>query len=128
MFLFGHFYCLIWESFPIQNDLYFPNFIYFSAYFPNFYDVKENVASQIKSLACKDFKLIQDPRVCNLKFSYFSNQNICCRNSKDPSQCSFEHPKHMLKLMGKKLFTILYPTNVYLNLHVCYPFFHTGNP
>ena len=29
--------------------------------------------------------------------------------SKEPSQVdgSFEHPKHMLKLMGKKIFTIL---------------------
>ena len=37
------------------------------------------------------------------------NQNICCGYSKEPSQGdgSFEHPKHMLKLMGKKIFTIL---------------------
>ena len=34
------------------------------------------------------------------------NQNICYGYSKEPSQWdgSFEHPKHMLKLMGKKLF------------------------
>ena len=39
----------------------------------------------------------------------FLNQNICCGYSKEPSQRdgSFEHPKHMLKLMGKKIFTIL---------------------
>ena len=39
----------------------------------------------------------------------FLNQNICCAYSKEPSQWdgSFEHPKHMLKLMGKKIFTIL---------------------
>ena len=32
------------------------------------------------------------------------NQNICCEYSKEPSQLdgSFERPKHMLKLMGKK--------------------------
>ena len=32
------------------------------------------------------------------------NQNICCGYSKEPSQWdgSFEHPKHMIKLMGKK--------------------------
>ena len=37
------------------------------------------------------------------------SQNICCGYSKEPSQCdgSFEHPKHMLKIMGKKIFTIL---------------------
>ena len=39
----------------------------------------------------------------------FLNQNTCCWYSKEPSQWdgSFEHPKHMLKLMGKKIFTIL---------------------
>ena len=39
----------------------------------------------------------------------FLNQNICCGYSKEPSQWdgSFEQPKHMLKLMGKKIFTIL---------------------
>ena len=36
-------------------------------------------------------------------------QIICCGYSKEPSQWdgSFEHPKHVLKLMGKKIFTIL---------------------
>ena len=44
----------------------------------------------------------------NLIFS-FLNQNICCRYSKEPSQRdgSFEHQKQMLKLIGKKIFTIL---------------------
>ena len=39
----------------------------------------------------------------------FLNQNICCGYSKEPSQCdgSFEHPKHMFKLMGKNIFTIV---------------------
>ena len=39
----------------------------------------------------------------------FLNQNICCGYSKEPSQWdgSFEHPKYMLKKMGKKIFTIL---------------------
>ena len=38
----------------------------------------------------------------------FLNQNICCGYSKEPSEWegSFEHPKHMLKLMGKKIFKI----------------------
>ena len=44
--LFGHFYRLMWESFPILKWLFFPNFMYFSTYFPNFYDVRERVASQ----------------------------------------------------------------------------------
>ena len=36
----------------------------------------------------------------------FLNQNICCGYSKEPSQWDgyFEHPKHMFKLMGKKIF------------------------
>ena len=49
-------------------------------------------------------------RVHNEKLIFlFLNQNICCGYSKELSQWegSFEHPKHMLKLMGKKIFTIL---------------------
>ena len=49
----------------------------------------------------------------------FQNQNICCGYSKEPSQWdgSFEHPKHMLKIMGKKTFTILrWKFFAYLNL------------
>ena len=48
-------------------------------------------------------------RVCIEKIIFLSlNQNICCGYSKEPSQCdvSFERPFHMLKLMGKKIFTI----------------------
>ena len=44
------------------------------------------------------------------KISFFiSHQNICCGYSKEPSQGdgSFEYPKHMFKLIGKKLITIL---------------------
>ena len=43
-------------------------------------------------------------------FSLFLIQNICCGYSKEPPQCdgSFEHPKHMLKLIGKKIIAI-YP-------------------
>ena len=57
-------------------------------------------------------------RVRNLKSDFLSlNKNICCWYSKEPSQCdgSFEHPKHMLQLMGKKNITILLDTNVLLN-------------
>ena len=50
-------------------------------------------------------------------FFLFLHQNICCGYSKEPSQWdgSFEHPKHILKLMGKKIFTFL-RWNFYLNL------------
>ena len=39
----------------------------------------------------------------------FLNINISCGHSKKTSQWdgSFEHPKHILKLLGKKIFTIL---------------------
>ena len=42
-------------------------------------------------------------------FSLFLIQNICCGYSKEQSQWdgSFEHPKCMLKLMGKKISTNL---------------------
>ena len=40
---------------------------------------------------------------------FFFNQNICCGCSKELSHGdgSCEHPKQMLKLMGKKIFTFL---------------------
>ena len=39
----------------------------------------------------------------------FLNQNICCGYSKEPScgDGSFEHPKQMFKLKGKKIIIIL---------------------
>ena len=58
-------------------------------------------------------------RTNKLLLFLFLNQNICCRYSKEPSlwSGSFEHPKHMWKLMGKKLFTIYTQKNfVYRNL------------
>ena len=42
-------------------------------------------------------------------FFLFLNQNICCGYSKEPS---FEHPKHMFKLMDKKIFTIILSKNL----------------
>ena len=49
-------------------------------------------------------------RVPNRKIIFlFLNQNVGCGYSKEPSlwDGSFEHPKHMLKILGKKIFTIL---------------------
>ena len=46
----------------------------------------------------------------NLKSNnLFINQNICCGYSNEPSQRdgSFEQPKQMFELTGKKIFTIL---------------------
>ena len=56
-------------------------------------------------------------RVRNWKlFFLFFNQNICCGYSKEPSlwDGSFEHPKHMFKLMDKEIITIL-PWKTLLN-------------
>ena len=46
----------------------------------------------------------------------FLNQNICCGYAKEPSQWdgSFEHPKHMLKSIGKKVLTILRWTIIFI--------------
>ena len=49
-------------------------------------------------------------RTKNLTFLLL-NQNICFGYSKEPShwEGSFVHPKHMLKLVGKKIVKILSP-------------------
>ena len=46
-------------------------------------------------------------RVREYIFYLFLIQNICCGYSKEPSQCSFGHPKRLLKLMGEKILTSL---------------------
>ena len=38
--------------------------------------------------------------------SLFPNQNVCCGYSKGDS-FSIKHPKHMLNMMGKEIFTLL---------------------
>ena len=42
-------------------------------------------------------------------FSYFSSKTYVVGTQKEPSQRdgSFEHPKHMFKLMGEKIISIL---------------------
>ena len=49
--------------------------------------------------------------VGNWKLFLFHNQNICCGCSIETSQWdgSFEHPKHMFRLLGKKIIVILCP-------------------
>ena len=49
-------------------------------------------------------------RGCTIKlFFLFLNRNICCAYSKEPSHWdgSFEHPKHMIKIVDKKILTVL---------------------
>ena len=58
-------------------------------------------------------------RECNWKlYFFFLNQNICCGCSKEPFQWdrSFEHPKHMFKLINKKIIIFLYWKIAYLSL------------
>ena len=63
----------------------------------------------------------------------FLNQNICCGYSKEPSHwdSSFEHPKHMFKLIDKKIITILrwiyllnWPYDALFCLFVCFVALH----
>ena len=53
----------------------------------------------------------QAPRLECVMENYFPYlaQKICCAYSKEPSQedGSFEYPKHIFKLMGKKVISIL---------------------
>ena len=55
----------------------------------------------------------------NVFFS-FLNQIICCRYSKEPSRYdgSFERPKHMIKPMGKKIFTNLCSKILFIKTNV----------
>ena len=49
-------------------------------------------------------------RLCNQSLNFlFLKQNICCGYSKEQSHWhgSFEHPKYLFKLMGKKIIKIL---------------------
>ena len=60
-------------------------------------------------------------RVCTGKlFFLFLNQNICCGYSKEPSQwdASFEHPKHMFKLIGKEINAILGAQTILIWTHI----------
>ena len=49
------------------------------------------------------------PDKCVPENYLFLNHNICCGYSKEPSRRdgSFEHPKHMFKLMDKKIIAML---------------------
>ena len=75
-----------------------------------FQEIKNN------KICCSGLKL----RVRNENLIFLVlNQNICCGYSKEPSQWdgSFEHPKHMLKLMCKKIFTFLHWKNCFLRIN-----------
>ena len=53
--------------------------------------------------------------MCKQKLTFLIlKQNICCGYSKELSilEGSFEHPKYLLKLMGKKIFAILHSKTI----------------
>ena len=61
--------------------------------------------------------LYTDLRIRSFFFS-FLNQNICCGCSKEPSRWDgyFEHPKHLSKLLDKKIipfYTQIYALKIY---------------
>ena len=70
-----------------------------------------NLTDQVRPFVQNNFPVISQLIWVRTKkiFFLFLSQNICCGYSKEPSQgdCSIEHPKHMLRIMGKKIFTIL---------------------
>ena len=74
----------------------------------------------MKGILQVNWTLVINLRMCNENLIFlFLHQNICCGFSKEPTRWdgSFEHPKHMLKLMGKKIFICLrWKGFVYLNL------------
>ena len=77
----------------------------FAVVFLNF-EVKKSLTFHVKHLLLSGLEL----RLRNENSIFlFLNQNICYEYLKDPSQwdSSFEQPKNMLKLMGKKIFTFL---------------------
>ena len=61
------------------------------------------------SLFCNYYTGLQIRVRIRKLFFLFLDQNKCFGYSKEPSHRdgSFEHPKHMFKLMGKKIITIL---------------------
>ena len=70
-----------------------------------------NIFCQLVFVGCQlTFSLLSVGELSyNVPKHNFLNQNICWEYPKEPSQWdrSFEHPKHTLKLMGKKMFIIL---------------------
>ena len=66
----------------------------------------DGITQHAKSL--KENAYVSSPLDKNV-FFLFLNQNKCCGYSKESShwEGSIEHPKHMLKMMDKKILTIL---------------------
>ena len=99
---------------------------YFSLYLFVIYMYRKNLAGTISLILESLPKIVKGRKITNIlsfESAYrpldkvhnekliflFLNQNICCGYSKELSQWdgTFEHQKHMLKLMDKKIFTTL---------------------
>ena len=92
----------------LNTDPFGSNFIYrfICSSFPTTFDWYRNkYMADIQIFGITGLQI----RVHNIFFFLFLNQNICCGYSKEPSHWdgSIEHPKHMFKLMDKKIIAIL---------------------
>ena len=97
-----HFFFFL--SGPMQN-LYYECLLwleYIALHFEMYVLIFYNISQYFTITALKK-------RMGNLKKKVYLTQNSCFGYSKEPSQWdgSFEHKKCMLKLLGKKIFTIL---------------------
>ena len=86
-----------------------------TSFFQNYFDENtQTIVNQTNRSREKD-------ELCTEKvFFLFLDQNICCGYSKEPSHWDgyFEHPKHIIKLISKKTFTILWATFLYTQTQV----------
>ena len=76
-------------------------------------DAVKGPACRVREGSCYRYSTVTGPqiRVRNWKlFFLLLNKNICCGCSKEPSQWdgSFEHPRHMFKLMDREIIAILH--------------------
>ena len=69
---------------------------------------RSDVEPYLVQIVCKGYRTFVKSAYQKLIFLVL-NQNLCCGHSKEPSlwDGSFEHPNNILKLVGKKIFTIL---------------------
>ena len=59
----------------------------------------------------------------NRFFSYFSTKTYVVGTQKNClNEAVLEHPKHMLKNMGKKIFTVLVTLFVFVKLNLCFQY------
>ena len=104
--------------FRMSKILSYVKCMWFTGYFSLTLSIWHESWFQQTNAQCKiEINRPLDKKVCNWKlFFLFPNQSLCCGYSKEPSQQdgSFEHPKHMFKLVSKKIFTILETKSLFI--------------